>query len=170
MLACRARLLVPVVFACVQLACAEPTAQPRPTMMPPPQPQPVAPLAQPAPPPQPEPEAGNVSLSSAFMIGGEMPPKERDRIADEVSRAIAAQIGLFRQCYARGLKRNPSLSGEVNVEFVLHPDASFALLRPGAATLQDQDVADCTVEAFRKLAMPHPPGDFSMSAPMQFRP
>lgn len=118
----------------------------------------------------PEPEAGTVKLSSAFMIGGDMPASERDRIADEISRAIAASAPLFRRCYARGLSRNPSLSGDVNVEFVLRNDGTFALLRPGPATLQDAEVVQCAVDAFQKISMPRPPSEFSMSAPMQFRP
>ena len=146
------------------------------TPAPPPTPPPAAPtqtVPEPLPPPPApvaEPEAGRVDLSTAFLVGGEMPTGERDRITDLVVASIKAGTPLFRRCYAKALSRNASMRGEVDIEFILKSDGTLGVLRAGKGNVSDPQLIECTLQAFQQLALPRPPADYSMIAPMQFRP
>ena len=157
-----------LVLPCVATACAEPAAPPPAA----PTPAVAAPQEPPPPPPapEPEPEAGSVKLSTAFLVGGEMPTSTRDQITDRVVQAIHDGTPLFRRCYAKALSRDPSVQGELDVELVIKTDGTIGLLRPGETDIADEALVACTLRVFEQLTLPTPPADYSIVAPMQFRP
>lgn len=143
---------------------------------PPPAPPPEPIAAEPEPPPeaepepQPEPEAGRVELSTAFLVGGDMPSSTRDQVTEQVVQAIKNGAPLFRRCYAKEAARGNSPRGEIDVELVIKPGGSIGVLRAGKATLTEEGLVACTVRAFEKLELPSPPADYSIVAPIQYYP
>lgn len=148
------------------MGCAEP---PRPAEAPPP----VAYDEPPPPPPtvaEPPPEAGIATLSTAFLVGGDIPTETRDAITKQVTQTISDAAPRFRQCYAKHVAKGLSERGEVDVELVLQPGPRFGVLRAGKGTLEDPELIDCTVRAFEQLQFPSPPADYTIIAPIQYRP
>ncbi len=142
-------------------------AQPPPVATPAPMPEPPPP---PPPPPEPEPEAGRVELSTAFLRGGQMPAPMLDQVTDQVVQAIKDGTPLFRRCYAKALARDAAMHGEIDIELVIKTDGTIGLLRPGKGDLTDTELIECTLRAFEKLQLPTPPAEYSIVAPMQFKP
>ena len=132
----------------------------------PPEPTPEEPLA-------PPPEAGDVRLGAAMMLGGEGISKGA---TDSASKAFVAtfEAGMshFRQCYARGLSKNPALAGSVDIQVILSADGSIYELNVVHAALDDADVVQCMTQAFRKLKYsPLSDGQyFSVTAPLKLKP
>ena len=120
--------------------------------------------------PEPTPEAGNVKMSSAFIVGGDMPALVRDEITEQVVQAIMDATPLFRRCYARSVVRGTTPSGRIDIEMVIEPGGSIALLRAGKGTLTDRGLVRCTVRAFKHLSLPSPPANYSIVAPMYYDP
>jgi hypothetical protein len=124
-------------------------------------------------PPAPPPEAGNVRLGAAMMLGGEGISKGA---SDAASKAFVstfeAGISHFRQCYAPGLSKNPALEGSVDVRVILGADGSIYELNVVHAALDDANVVQCLVQAFRKLRYaPLSDGQyFSVTAPLKLKP
>lgn len=156
-------------FALLAAACggAPPPAAPPAYEPPPPAPPPEAPAPQQ---PAPEPEAGSVALSTAFMVGGDMPEPQRDAITAQVVQVIADGTPLFRRCYAKALASDPAIRGEVDIEMIIKPGGNIGVLRAGKGDIGDAALIDCTLRAFEQLRYPSPPSDFSIIAPMQFKP
>ncbi len=99
-----------------------------------------------------------------------MPVETRDRITDQVVKAIEDGTPLFRRCYAKALDRASDVQGEVDIELLIRADGSIGALRPGKGDIADEALVACTVRAFEQLDLPVPPADYSIVAPMQFRP
>lgn len=92
------------------------------------------------------------------------------------SKAFVANFesnkSLFRQCYARGLNRNASLQGSLDVRVVLSRDGSIYELTPTHVGLDDNEVVQCMVDVFRRLRyQPLQDGEyFSVTAPLKLKP
>jgi hypothetical protein len=138
-----------------------------------PPPEPIAAEPEPPPPepePEPEPEAGRVELSTAFLVGGDMPSSTRDQVTEQVVQAIKNGAPLFRRCYAKAAAQGTPPRGEIDVELVIKAGGSIGVLRAGKATLTEEGLVACTVRAFEKLELPSPPADYSIVAPIQYYP
>ena len=87
-------------------------------------------------------------------------------------KAFDDGISHFRQCYAPGLEKNPSLSGQVDVRVVLDQSGNIYELKLTSAELDDPAVVDCIVSAFRKLRYAPLQGGrfFSVTAPVKLDP
>lgn len=99
-----------------------------------------------------------------------MPASTRDEVTDRVVQAIHDGTPLFRRCYAKALARDPAVHGEVDVELVIKSDGTLGLLRAGKSDITDEALVVCALRVFEQLALPKPPADYSIVAPMQFRP
>jgi TonB family protein len=90
----------------------------------------------------------------------------------EIQRVVGASFGPMRDCYERGLARNPNLSGRVAVRFVIELDGTVAgATLHESSTMPDKQVGSCVVEAFRSLVFPKPQGgQVSVVYPIQFNP
>ena len=125
---------------------------------------------EPAPPP---PEAGRIHLGAAMLIGGEGLTDDAQSAASKAfMKAFDDGISHFRQCYAPGLEKNPSLSGQVDVRVVLDQSGNIYELKLTSAELDDPAVVDCIVSAFRKLRYAPLQGGrfFSVTAPVKLDP
>ncbi len=125
------------------------------------------------PPPPPPPEAGSVRLGSAMMTGGNGLSREGSKAASKAFvEAFEAGKSHFRQCYAKGLERDATRQGSVDVRVILDRSGQIYEMTLVASDLEDPVLTDCIVEAFRKLQYaPLLDGElFSVTAPVKLAP
>lgn len=89
----------------------------------------------------------------------------------QIQSTIRSNYPVFRACYDRGLRNNPSLKGRVVVRFVVVSDGHVSEARalyetvpaqpelpadadPNVTTLPDTEVVNCMVDAYRALTFP----------------
>ncbi len=98
------------------------------------------------------------------VISGRLPPQT-------IQRIVRQNFGRYRQCYERGLSRNPNLEGRVSVRFLISSNGSVASVANGGSSLPDQAVVSCVVSAFYGLSFPKPEhGSVSVTYPIMFSP
>jgi len=81
---------------------------------------------------------GRVSPEGGDAIGG-----DGDFDQSNVTRLIAQRISAIRACYEAQLRRNPTLSGKVTVEFTIQTTGSVSGVRASENTTGDAAVATC---------------------------
>jgi TonB family protein len=91
----------------------------------------------------------NISWGIGATASGDTP-------VDPILRIVRGHPDDFRACYLAGLARDPKLRGRVVVHFDI--DATGKVVRAGLnkGGLPDQAVADCVLEAMKKLTFPPP--------------
>jgi hypothetical protein len=98
------------------------------------------------------------------VSGGQLAP-------DVIRRIVRMNFGRFRLCYEQGLRASSTLSGVVNVRFVIGRDGSVTTVRDDGSTLPDQGVVRCVVRAFQNFAFPAPEGGVvTVLFPIELRP
>lgn len=75
-----------------------------------------------------------------------------------ISQTLNDNIGGIKFCYELGLKRNPALSGKVEVEFTIGEDGRVSDAIVKSSTLKDKHVEDCILRKIRSLRFPKPSG------------
>lgn len=113
-----------------------------------------------------ETEAFLTSRKTAAAMASMPPPSLRmggttvsGRLAPElIQRVVRANFSEFRRCYEGGLKKNPNLSGRVNVRFVIAKDGSVSNVGEKDSDLPDEAVKACIIRAFSSLKFPEPEG------------
>jgi outer membrane biosynthesis protein TonB len=75
-----------------------------------------------------------------------------------VRRIVRAHLGEVRECYARGLARDPTLHGQVTVLFVIDPRGKVPRSEVDDTSLPDARVAACVARAFRSWTFAKPDG------------
>ena len=110
--------------------------------------------------------------SSSSLRLRTQPPSVSGQLAPElVARVIRQGHQRFRSCYAQGLDRNPALSGQISVRFVIGRGGEVAHASGGGSDLADGAVVRCVVAAFYGLSFPEPrEGIVSVVFPMRFSP
>ncbi|MGO8999889.1 MAG: M56 family metallopeptidase [Polyangiaceae bacterium] len=94
------------------------------------------------------------------------------RVAPEaIQTTVRGSFGAFKTCYEAGLKRDPKLTGTVNVKSTFGGDGAVKDAADENSTLPDKDVVACVVGEFRKLTFPTgPAGTVTIVYPIQFSP
>jgi hypothetical protein len=98
--------------------------------------------------PTPEPQA---EAPAGTEVLGELP---REIIMATMRQAAPS----IRRCYESGLVRNPKLSGNVRVRFVIDPSGGVAVAADDDSDLPDKTVTTCVVKTVKQLSFPRPSG------------
>jgi hypothetical protein len=97
-------------------------------------------------------------------VSGHLPP-------ELIQRTVRQNFGRFRMCYEQGLGRNPSLTGRVEVRFLIDSSGTVANAAKGASDLPDLGVVSCIVKAFYGLSFPAPEtGTVKVTYPLMLSP
>jgi hypothetical protein len=77
-----------------------------------------------------------------------------------IAERIAGGFPAFERCLERGLRTNPYLRGQLNLNFVIAPDGSVAFARSldEGTDFPDSPVVDCVLAALKELRFPEPTG------------
>lgn len=99
-------------------------------------------------------------------------PKVTGRLPPEViKRIVRVNVGRYRLCYEGGLRKNPSLSGELTVKLVIGRDGAVSGVSKLASTVADAEVVSCIVRSFHGLSFPQPEGGIVIvEVPLQLAP
>jgi hypothetical protein len=77
----------------------------------------------------------------------------------------------FRDCYERGLGRDPKLEGRVRVRFVIERDGTVSEIGEADSEFPDPQVLQCVRNGFRALIFPPPDGGIvTVVYPIRFSP
>ncbi|NUP07830.1 MAG: AgmX/PglI C-terminal domain-containing protein [Polyangiaceae bacterium] len=100
----------------------------------------------------------------AVSVSGRLPP-------EVIQRIVRQNFGRFRLCYENGLRKDPTLSGKVVVDFTIAADGSVSAAS-ATTTMSDASVGSCVSKAFFGLSFPQPEGGASVKViyPVVFEP
>ncbi|MBX3126022.1 MAG: AgmX/PglI C-terminal domain-containing protein [Polyangiaceae bacterium] len=79
-----------------------------------------------------------------------------------IQRVLRQRLPLFRECYSRGLARNPSLSGTVHASLVIDPSGKVKTTT--RADVPDTEVIRCVANVINGVTMPKPEGGVTVRA------
>jgi len=111
---------------------------------------------------------GQIKLEDGGDVGG-----SGQFDASAVVRVIKRQLRAIQRCYENELRRNPTLSGKVVVEFTIQPTGSVTEARATANTTNDEAVASCVLSTIRRFRFNDPApegGSVTFSYPFVFAP
>ncbi|RLB64500.1 MAG: hypothetical protein DRI90_04405 [Deltaproteobacteria bacterium] len=75
---------------------------------------------------------------------------------EEVTKLLTGRMGTIRRCYARGLKRDPNLSGTVRATFDIDRHGYAVNRRVRDSDLPDRAVITCVLDEIWRLRLPRP--------------
>lgn len=97
-------------------------------------------------------------------VSGRLPP-------DTIRRVVRQNHPRLRGCYERGLMTNPTLTGRVNVRFVIGSEGRVTHVTEAGSDLPDAGVARCVARAFHDISFPKPEGGIvTVIYPISFHP
>jgi hypothetical protein len=117
--------------------------------------------------------------SSAAASGGDLtPPKDDPWSAGhqmapaDVNKTMKAQTGKVQGCFKKAKKKDPSVTGEVKIKFIISNDGKVKDWKDDMSSMSSQDVTNCVGEIVKKLKFPKQksPGDAVGSYSINFTP
>jgi hypothetical protein len=75
-----------------------------------------------------------------------------------VLSGINARMGRMRACYAAGLRRDPTLRGEMKIKFVIDTSGHTLNVVDAGSHMKDKEVLACVMSEFKALRFPAPEG------------
>jgi hypothetical protein len=89
----------------------------------------------------------------------------------QVQQVVRAHFGLFRGCYDEGLRREPTLVGQIWTRFVVARDGVVVSTELNCTTMPDPVVVRCVVDRYKELRFPAPgTGTVTVIYPIAFSP
>jgi len=73
-----------------------------------------------------------------------------------IRQVVRRHMAQLKRCYEQALQRDPTLSGKLNVEFVISPTGSVSSARIGSATAASGGLETCVTSQVRSWAFPRP--------------
>ena len=105
--------------------------------------------------------------ADAGIVLGDLPP-------DVIKNTVHTAFSHFKFCYVAALKKNKSLSGRVEVKFVIDETGHVISAEDVSHSnvLQDDDARNCIVEKFKHLEFPppNPSGKVPVTYPVMLEP
>ena len=93
-----------------------------------------------------------------------------DIVHEPVHRAVRESLGSLKDCYQKGLDKNPQLKGRIIFSFTLDSGGAAKDLKPDAE-LKDNTVIECAKSAMSSVGFPKPKsGVVSVRYPILFSP
>ncbi|QQR89238.1 MAG: energy transducer TonB [Myxococcales bacterium] len=110
---------------------------------------------------------GSANVGGGGDVGG-----SGDFDSSLVVKMIRQRLGAIKACYERELKRNPSLSGKVTVEFTIQQSGSVSGAKSVENSTGDAAVAGCVVSAVQRFRFNPGPegGSVTFRYPFVFEP
>jgi hypothetical protein len=110
--------------------------------------------------------------SAPVIDAGDLDASIATRLAPAtILKVVRAQFGALRECYERGLGRNPKLAGRITTKFVIGGDGEVPLAKLLCTSMPDDITVECVVNAFRNLRFPAPDGGMvTVVYPIAFTP
>jgi hypothetical protein len=100
-----------------------------------------------------------------WMASHQMPPKD-------VDKTVKPQLAKVKACFKTAKKKDPSVTGEVKIRFVITNDGKVRDWKDDASSMTSEEVTSCVGEVVKKLKFPKQksPGDAIGSYQINFTP
>ncbi len=85
-----------------------------------------------------------------------------------ISATIAKYLSQVRACYEIGLRKNPALSGQVNMGFEIGPSGKLNFAKVAKSTLGDAEVPECIASKMLTWDFPKPVGGVNVKVNYPF--
>ena len=85
---------------------------------------------------------------------GEGSPEGELGTAAEYRQYLVGHTGGIRDCYVAALRRNPELSGQIELRFAVSPNGAVALVEVTSSSLGDAQADSCVADAVRAVRFP----------------
>ncbi|MEZ4223583.1 MAG: AgmX/PglI C-terminal domain-containing protein [Polyangiaceae bacterium] len=106
-------------------------------------------------------ERGAPLSADEAAIDGQLP-------GESIQRTVRLSAGRFRDCYRKGLERQPQLEGRVVVRFSIRADGLVRDAREETTSLADRATRQCVLATFFDLTFPPARGEVAVSYPLRF--
>jgi hypothetical protein len=87
---------------------------------------------------------------------------------EQINAVIQRNRGQITYCYERGLQKDPSIAGRVEVNFVINPLGQVSAARIGHTSLSARQVENCIVDRLRGWKFPNPIGKVNVRVSYPF--
>ncbi len=77
---------------------------------------------------------------------------------EEIDKVVNRYVEKIQRCYQRELSKNPTLSGKINVEWVIGEDGYVKSARQTYSDMKSQEVSECILELIRSWQFSKPEG------------
>ncbi len=112
---------------------------------------------------------GTSAAALTVVDDAEDPVPDGPLSAKAIEKVIQGRSSRFQPCYDAGLKKNPSLRGQVMARIVIGNDGRVAASEDGGSSMPDASVVKCVLAGFKKLRFPLPEESYvTVNYPMQF--
>lgn len=91
-----------------------------------------------------------------------------ERSSTDIDRVVKAGAGVFRACYQKEIKRDPTLSGKVVVAFTIAAAGTVASSKITSSTLASKPVESCLLANINRLRFPAASAPADVSYPFVF--
>lgn len=88
---------------------------------------------------------------------------------DQINAVIMKNRGQITYCYERGLQQDPSMSGRVEVKFVINPVGRVSAANIASSSLSARQVENCIVDRLRGWKFPTPVGNVNVRVSYPFQ-
>ena len=82
------------------------------------------------------------------------PQAEGGLTRDQINRVVRAHAAAIRYCYEKELQRQPSLSGKVELYWVIRPNGNVDRTKIAASTLGSREVEGCMERQVKNWQFP----------------
>jgi hypothetical protein len=88
---------------------------------------------------------------------------------EQIQQTVRKNFGAIRECFERGLDKNPKLRGNLSIRFEIGPRGTPGHIGFTNASAPDPDFQDCVLREFAKLRFDPPPdGSVPIVYPLSF--
>jgi pSer/pThr/pTyr-binding forkhead associated (FHA) protein len=77
---------------------------------------------------------------------------------EEIQRVIDRNIGQIQVCYERALRKNPSIHGKVQLEWIIKTNGRVGVVKTARSTLASAAAVSCMSKAVKRWRFPKPRG------------
>ncbi len=107
-----------------------------------------------------------------MLVGGKgLNDAALDQATDAFIASFNAGVGLFRECYAPALAKNPALAGNFTAKVIIGADARVIDVQLQKVEIADPQLVNCSVAVLHRLSYARPGGEmFGADAIVVFKP
>ena len=104
-------------------------------------------------------------------VRAEAPEVDGSLDSESIARVVRSRMRMVQDCYERELKRDPSLTGKIEIEFTIGEDGAVAEARVATNKMGSDEVAQCIVSRIQRWRFPKPQGgSVTVNFPFIFAP
>ncbi len=102
------------------------------------------------------------------IVRGGGPSADGELSPDIIKKVMADKSGAIKACYQKELQKNPDLSGDIKVAFMIGPDGKVVGVKIEGSSLENTQVENCIVDNIKTWRFPQAKGGGSTKVSKKF--